>query len=111
MEMGAAAVLVNTAIATAQDPPAMARAFGQAVAAGRTAYLAGLPETSDLARASSHRSLSTEPTRRNSTLCPACFSKNSIVSPETSVVCSPRCIAWYREVLQMKTAKFTDFGA
>ncbi|HUW64196.1 MAG TPA: thiazole synthase [Spirochaetia bacterium] len=53
MEMGAAAVLVNTAIATAQDPPAMARAFGQAVAAGRTAYLAGLPETSDLARASS----------------------------------------------------------
>jgi len=53
MEMGAAAVLVNTAVATAGDPVAMARAFGQAVAAGRTAYLAGLPETSPTARASS----------------------------------------------------------
>ena len=53
MEMGAAAVLVNTAIATAHDPVAMARAFGQAVAAGRTAYLAGLAQPSDTARASS----------------------------------------------------------
>ena len=42
MEMGAAAVLVNTAVATARDPQAMARAFGQAVAAGRGAFLAGL---------------------------------------------------------------------
>src|SRR3990172_6399635 len=42
MEMGCAAVLVNTAIATARDPLAMARAFGQAVEAGRAAYLAGL---------------------------------------------------------------------
>ncbi len=42
MEMGAAACLVNTAIATANDPVAMGRAFGEAVAAGRRAYLAGL---------------------------------------------------------------------
>lgn len=42
MEMGAAACLVNTAIATANDPIAMAKAFGLAVQAGRYAYLAGL---------------------------------------------------------------------
>ncbi len=42
MEMGAAACLVNTAIASAADPIAMARAFGQAVKAGREAYCAGL---------------------------------------------------------------------
>jgi len=53
MEMGAAAVLVNTAIATAGNPVAMARAFGLAVQAGRAAYLAGLAETQELARASS----------------------------------------------------------
>jgi thiazole synthase len=41
MEMGAAACLVNTAIATAVDPVSMARAFGRAVAAGRDAHLAG----------------------------------------------------------------------
>ncbi len=41
MEMGAAACLVNTAIATAGDPPAMAAAFGEAVRAGRRAFLAG----------------------------------------------------------------------
>ncbi|TWI75425.1 thiazole-phosphate synthase [Desulfobotulus alkaliphilus] len=41
MEMGAAACLVNTAIAGAGDPVAMAQAFGQAVAAGRKAFLAG----------------------------------------------------------------------
>lgn len=41
MEMGAAACLVNTAIATAADPIAMGRAFGRAVRAGREAYLAG----------------------------------------------------------------------
>lgn len=40
MEMGAAACLVNTAIATAGDPVRMARAFGEAVRAGRNAYLA-----------------------------------------------------------------------
>lgn len=41
MEMGADAVLVNTAIATARDPVAMARAFGNAVQAGRQGFLAG----------------------------------------------------------------------
>lgn len=41
MEMGADAVLVNTAIATAEDPIAMAEAFKLAVIAGRQAYLAG----------------------------------------------------------------------
>lgn len=40
MEMGAAACLVNTAIATAGDPIKMAEAFGNAVRAGREAYLA-----------------------------------------------------------------------
>lgn len=42
MEMGAAAVMANTAIATAGDIPAMAGAFKQAIEAGRTAYLSGL---------------------------------------------------------------------
>ncbi|MDO4169165.1 MAG: thiazole synthase [Lachnospiraceae bacterium] len=42
MEMGAAAVMANTAIATAGDTPAMAEAFKKAIEAGRTAYLAGL---------------------------------------------------------------------
>ncbi|KOO05687.1 thiazole synthase [Vibrio hepatarius] len=42
MEMGADAVLVNTAIAAAADPMAMATAFKLAVDAGRTAYEAGL---------------------------------------------------------------------
>jgi len=42
MEMGAAACLVNTAIASAADPVGMAGAFGKAVAAGRRAYLSGL---------------------------------------------------------------------
>ncbi|AKX94463.1 thiazole synthase [Neomoorella thermoacetica] len=53
MEMGAAAVLVNTAIATARDPVAMARAFSMAVEAGRMAYLAGLAPTREYAEASS----------------------------------------------------------
>ena len=42
MEMGAAGVLVNTAIAVAKDPAAMAHAFSLAVQSGRIAYLAGL---------------------------------------------------------------------
>jgi thiazole synthase len=41
MEIGAAAVLVNTAIARAQNPPEMARAFAEAVVAGRRAFRAG----------------------------------------------------------------------
>ena len=42
MEMGAAAIMANTAIATARDIPAMASAFKSAIEAGRNAYLAGL---------------------------------------------------------------------
>ena len=53
MEMGADAVLVNTAIATAHDPAVMGKAFSLAVQAGRMAYLAKMAEESSLARASS----------------------------------------------------------
>lgn len=42
MEMGAAAIMANTALATAGDLPRMAAAFRQAIEAGRNAYLAGL---------------------------------------------------------------------
>lgn len=42
MEMGASAVMANTAIATAGDIPAMAGAFRQAIEAGRTAYITGM---------------------------------------------------------------------
>ena len=42
MEMGAAAIMANTALATAGDLPMMASAFRQAIEAGRKAYLAGL---------------------------------------------------------------------
>lgn len=42
MEMGAAAVMANTAIATAGDIPAMAEAFRLAIEAGRKAYLVGM---------------------------------------------------------------------
>ncbi len=47
MEMGAAACLVNTAIAVAGDPVAMAVAFKDAVQAGRMAYEAGLGAVCD----------------------------------------------------------------
>ncbi len=53
MEIGAAAVLVNTAIATARDPVLMAEAFNQAVQAGRKAFLAGTADTQLYADASS----------------------------------------------------------
>lgn len=53
MEMGADAVLVNTAIAVAADPVAMARAFDLAVKAGRQAFLAGPAGASTVADASS----------------------------------------------------------
>ena len=46
MELGADAVLVNTAIAIATDPERMAGAFRKAVEAGRAAYEIGLPESS-----------------------------------------------------------------
>ncbi len=53
MEMGADAVLVNTALATARDPIAMGRAFKLAVEAGRMAYEAGRGRVSSEAVASS----------------------------------------------------------
>ncbi|MBB6217254.1 thiazole synthase [Anaerosolibacter carboniphilus] len=53
MEMGAAAVLVNTAIATAGDPVVIARAFDLAVQAGRLAYLSRPGATKLYAEASS----------------------------------------------------------
>lgn len=53
MELGCAAVLVNTAVATARNPVDMAKAFSKAVEAGRLAYLSGIGETSDYARPSS----------------------------------------------------------
>ena len=53
LEMGADAVLVNSAIAMAGDPAAMAEAMGQAVIAGRTAYRSGRLPRRDEASASS----------------------------------------------------------
>jgi thiazole synthase len=53
MELGAAAVLVNTAVATANDPVRMAEAFGLAVRAGRQAYLSGPRAARAFAEASS----------------------------------------------------------
>ena len=53
MEMGAAAVLVNTAIAQAKDPALMADAFRHGVEAGRKAFLAGRIDRKGYAQASS----------------------------------------------------------
>jgi thiazole synthase len=53
LELGADAVLVNTAIARASDPVEMARAFRLGVEAGRAAYLAGLIEERETAEPSS----------------------------------------------------------
>ncbi len=53
MEMGADAVLVNTAIAVANNPVEMAEAFRLAVEAGRKGYLAGLGAVSSYAEATS----------------------------------------------------------
>ena len=53
MEIGADAVLVNTAISIAGDPVKMAAAFAQGVEAGRAAYEAGLGKKSTEASASS----------------------------------------------------------
>ena len=53
MEMGADAVLVNTALAVSRDPTAMGEAFALGVRAGRQAYRAGLGEVSAVARATS----------------------------------------------------------
>lgn len=53
LEMGCAAVLVNTAVATAQNPVIAAEAFALAARAGRLAYLSSLRAKSDQANASS----------------------------------------------------------
>ncbi|MDJ0673868.1 MAG: glycine oxidase ThiO [Calothrix sp. MO_167.B42] len=53
MEMGADALLINSAIALANDPPAMAYAMNLAAVAGRTAYLAGRMPMKSHASASS----------------------------------------------------------
>lgn len=53
MEMGADAVLVNTALAVAKDPVGMGEAFRKAVEAGRTAHLSGLGAALSRADASS----------------------------------------------------------
>ncbi len=52
MEMGCAAVLVNTAIAVSRNPAAFAKAFCIAVKAGRLAYLSGMSMTSGQVQAS-----------------------------------------------------------
>ncbi len=53
MEMGAEAVLANTAVASAGNPKQIAQAFNLAVKAGRLAYLSQLPKPVDFASASS----------------------------------------------------------
>ncbi|HLF19052.1 MAG TPA: thiazole synthase [Candidatus Omnitrophota bacterium] len=53
MEMGCDAVLVNTAIATAGNPALLAKAFAQAIEAGRLAYLSKLPTVQEKASPSS----------------------------------------------------------
>jgi len=53
MELGADAILVNTAIAVNNDPCRMAKAFAKAVEAGRMAYEIGLGEMSQEAKATS----------------------------------------------------------
>jgi len=53
MELGADAVLVNTAIAIASEPSRMAEAFRMAVIAGREAYECGLPAALEQASATS----------------------------------------------------------
>lgn len=52
MELGFDAVLLNTAVAKAGDPVRMARAFADAVGAGRAAFEAGLMEPRDMAQPS-----------------------------------------------------------
>ena len=53
MEQGVDGILMNTAIAQADDPVAMARAMGLAVEAGRVAYLAGRMKRREIAVPSS----------------------------------------------------------
>ncbi len=53
MEIGADAVLVNTAISIANNPPEMARSFSMSTKAGRIGYLSGLAQKSEKAMSSS----------------------------------------------------------
>lgn len=53
MEIGADAVLINTAIATADDPVSVGKAFALAVEAGRMAFLSGIMDERKIASASS----------------------------------------------------------
>lgn len=53
MELGADAVLVNTAVAVAEKPALIAKAFALAVEAGRAGYLSGLPAQKPMGEASS----------------------------------------------------------
>jgi thiazole synthase len=53
MELGADAVLVNTAVAVAEHPAQIARAFALAAEAGRLAYCAGPGAVKEFAEASS----------------------------------------------------------
>ncbi len=53
MEMGADAVLVNTAVAAADDPVGLAEAFSLAVQSGRLGYLSGTPQAQKNAQPSS----------------------------------------------------------
>ena len=53
MELGADAILVNTAVAIAEKPAVLAKAFAQAVEAGRAGYLSGLPARKPMGEASS----------------------------------------------------------
>ena len=53
MEMGVDAVMLNTAVATANDIVLMSEAFKNAIKAGRSAYLSGLGRVLDKAEASS----------------------------------------------------------
>jgi thiazole synthase len=61
MEMGADAVLVNTAVAVSSDPNRMATAFKWAVTAGRTAFECGLAASQETASATSPLTAFLEP--------------------------------------------------
>src|SRR5689334_22249213 len=61
MELGADAVLINTAIAIASDPNRMATAFRMAVEAGRAAYEMGVPSPGEIASATSPLTAFLEP--------------------------------------------------
>ncbi len=81
MELGCDAVLMNTAIAAAQDPVLMASAMRKAVEAGRDAYLAGrMPKKSYRAAASSPTEGIISPAQANNDLAPS-ESGNEMASP------------------------------